>query len=191
MNCRYAREITNSIIDGEGHPLAAEAREHIQECDACRDWNVGMERVLGLLRSSEGPPVPDIASMVMSKLPAAHPASRRAWLSPKTALAWLAAAWLLGAAMGAGLLVAILPELSIARLAEAIGITKSVLAPIITLLAAGKTAAVAVAQSVVSIAKVIGLGPAIAVPLVIDLVLLVVILLVWHRRHAVTNACLI
>lgn len=191
MNCRYAQEIINTLIDGESHPLAAEARQHANECDSCREWQSSMERTLGLIADSEPPPMPDIAAMVMSRLPAQHPAARPAAFSPGKALAWLAAAWLLGMVMGAGLLIAILPDVSVARLAEAIGITKSVLAPMSTILAAIQTAFAAVGQGALSIIMAIGLGPTIAVPLVIDLVLLLVILLVWYRRQLISNAILV
>ncbi len=191
MNCRYAREVINLVIDGEDHPLAGEARLHVEECPECRQWHAEMQRVLGMLNASPAPLVPDIADMVTNRLPAQHPASSHSGLTLARALSWLAAAWLLGLIMGAGLLVAVLPEVSVARFVEAVGLTKSVLGPIGTIMAAMKTAFLAIAQGMVSVAGVIGLRTAIAVPLVIDLVLLVVILLVWHRRRLISNACLI
>ncbi len=191
MNCRYAREIINTLIDGESHPLEAGMRQHLRECDSCREWHSEMQRGLAMLQASEAPPMPDIAAMVMRRLPAAHPASMRPAFPFARALYLLAAAWLVGMIMGAALLVAVLPEVSAARLAEVVGLTKSVLGPMGTLVAAFKTAFAAVAQGVVSITGVIGLGTAIAVPLVIDLVIFAVLLLVWHRRQLISNACLI
>jgi predicted anti-sigma-YlaC factor YlaD len=191
MNCRYVREIINSIIDGEGHPLAAEAREHIRECDSCREWHVGMEQTLGLLRSSEAPPMPDIAAMVMSKLPSVHPASRRAGLSSTKALSWLGAGWLLGAVSVAILLIAIWPSVSTNNLGHAINVVRGVVAPLGAALVAVRAAAAIVGHAAMGIARAVGLGPALMAPLFFDLALLAVVLLVWHRRHLAANACLI
>lgn len=191
MNCRYAREIINLVIDGEGHPLAAEAKAHVAECESCREWNVGMEQALGLLQSAEAPPMPDIAAMVMSKLPAQHPASTRQALTPQKALSWLGAGWLVGAAVLAILMFAILPTLNIDGLGHGISVAKTILSPVSTALGAVRATASVLGHGALGVGKAIGLGPALGVPLFIDLILVAIVFLVRHRRQLAVNACLI
>jgi len=191
MNCRYAREIINSIIDRESHPLEAEAREHVLECGSCREWQASMDHALGIMAAAEAPPMPDIAAMVMSRLPAAHPASRQVAMSPRKALSWLGVAWLLGAIVVAGLLIAVLPTVNIGGLGHAISVIRTMLSPLAAVFAVGRAVAVVIGQGTMGIARAVGLGPALMVPLVLDLLLLGVVLLVWHRRHLAASACLV
>jgi len=194
MNCRYAREIVNLLLDGEGHPLAAEAEVHVRECAECREWQEGMEQALEMLQTPQVPPMPDIASMVMTRLPAAHPAStrtREAWLSPPGVLPWLGAGWLIGAIILSAFAMMLLPMLKFADLAPAVEAIKSIVTPIGALIVAARAAITPLIHSVMAVARAIGLGPALGVPLCLDLALLAIVLLVWHRRRLAVNACLI
>lgn len=194
MNCRYAREIINSVVDGEGHPLEAEAREHICACQDCREWQAGMDHVLDLLHSAEAPPTPDIAAMVRIRLPSAHPASVRsqaAWLSPRKALSWLGASWLIGAAIVAAAVLALWPSLNIDSLMHSFGIIKHLLLPLDAAVVVAKAAAQIAGQTALGLGRAVGLGPALMVSLVVDLAILAVVLLIWHRRHLAASACLI
>lgn len=193
MNCRYARETINTVMDGEGHPLAAEAREHIGECASCREWQAGMDHALEMLQASETPPAPDISAMVMSKLPAAHPASRRtepAGLSPRRAISWLGAGWVVGAMIIAAAIFTILPRLDLGGLGPAVEVVKNVLRPLLAVLLAARAAAVLIGHSAVAVARAIGIGPALAVPFSLDLALAGIGVLIWHRRRLPANACL-
>lgn len=191
MNCRYAREIINIVLDGEGHPLEAQAREHLLECDCCRDWHASVQRAMAMLQASEAPPMPDIAAMVTRQLPASHPASRRGRINPRRALAWFIAAWIMGAVVVGGVAVAALPMIDVAGLGHAISLTKTMIRPLGEVVTAVKAGAVVIGREAVSIARAVGLGRALTIPLLIDLAIVAVVLLIRHRRHAISNACLI
>lgn len=110
MNCDRAREILNTLLDGEVHPGASEVRRHLSECDCCRDWHASLSGVSRLLdEAREDAPEVDIAAAVMARLPTSHPASRRApgRSYPGLILAWLGASWLLGLLMLTALGVAV------------------------------------------------------------------------------------
>lgn len=99
MNCDTTREILNKLIDGETHRRADEALQHLDECPACREWQMGMSGLLAAFDAArEDVPFVDIADAVMSCLPDRHPASRRASRKdyPKLILAWLGASWVAG-----------------------------------------------------------------------------------------------
>ena len=98
MDCRKTKEILNSIFDGEAHPQAENAKEHMRSCRACMEWYAGMEQAIALMEiSGEDVPNVDISPLVMSRLPERHPANIRrsetGW-SPKRTLAWIGTAWL-------------------------------------------------------------------------------------------------
>ena len=96
MNCKQSREIMNLVFDGETHPLEANAREHIGECQECRQWLAGMERVAECMSSErEQLPEVDIDSSVMARLPARHPASvqRPRVLISSRAMSWMLIGW--------------------------------------------------------------------------------------------------
>jgi len=110
MNCKQAREILNSMLDGEGHPRIGDAREHMRLCAECREWLAGTERTVQIVEShGAGFFAPDIAASVMARLPDRHPASvlsrRGAW-NWRRGLIWVGASWLVGllavAAIGYG-----------------------------------------------------------------------------------------
>lgn len=105
MKCRKARKILNSIFDGEAHPQAENAKEHMRLCRACMEWYTGMEQAIVLIEmSGEDVPNVDISPLVMSRLPARHPASQRAFLYDGLARRF---AFLLGAFWLAGLVLLI------------------------------------------------------------------------------------
>ncbi len=96
MNCKQAREIMNLVFDGEMNPLEAGAREHCGACRECGQWMAGMERVTECVTSARKQlSQPDIATLVMSRLPARHPASveRRRVLISRRALSWMLMGW--------------------------------------------------------------------------------------------------
>jgi predicted anti-sigma-YlaC factor YlaD len=100
MNCKQAREILNSMLDGEGHPRIGDAREHMRLCAECREWLAGTERMVQIVEShGAGVFAPDIAASVMARLPDRHPAGvrsrRRAW-NWKRGFVWVGASWLVG-----------------------------------------------------------------------------------------------
>lgn len=103
MRCSEAREIVNSLMDGDNHPFKDDAMKHIPECRECRTWHESMILVIGALDTkSDDIPVVDLAPMVMSRLPARHPAFRNARESvwkPRRVLLWTAESWFAGAAM--------------------------------------------------------------------------------------------
>lgn len=110
MNCKQAREILNSMLDGEGHPRIGDAREHMRLCAECREWLAGTERTVQIVESHGASfSAPDIAASVMSRLPDRHPAgvvSRRRAGNWKRGFVWVGASWLVGllavAAIGIG-----------------------------------------------------------------------------------------
>lgn len=96
MNCKQAREIMNLVFDGEAQPLEANAREHVGECRECRQWLAGVERVVECVVSARAQiPQVDIAALVMSRLPARHPASvqRPRALVSRRAVSWMLIGW--------------------------------------------------------------------------------------------------
>jgi len=98
MNCKTTQDILNSIIDGDEPALAPQAREHLRECNECREWYSSMLQAVSVLDSCEDLVVPDIATMVMVQLPASHPVSLRlsSRRSPGRFLVWVGAGWLFG-----------------------------------------------------------------------------------------------
>lgn len=191
MNCKYAREILNQMIDGESHPLISEARQHMLECAPCRQWHESMTEVLSMLDASEDLPMPDIAGMVMNRLPAHHPASRPVALNPIRALSWLGLAWLVSAVTIVGLIATYLPSLHIPGLTHVFGVIKTLIAPIVAASGVAKTLGLAITHGFTAVSRTVGYGPTLVAPTVIDVLLLAVAFLVWHRRRLAINACLI
>lgn len=189
MNCRYAREIINLAIDGERHPLEAEARQHICECEACQGWQAGMDSALGLLAAAGPPPMPDISALVMSKLPERHPASIPKAVPSVQLLSWFGFAWLLGVMLVAGLFMTLLPTLNVGGLGRLISALPAVLSPIKDAIVIGRS----IGHGALMIAQGIGIGKILTVPLLLDLGLVTIALLIWHRRRLITasHACLI
>ena len=189
MICKSAQEILNSIFDGDEHAFAAEAREHVRECDGCREWYASTMRALDLMRSSPEPPVPDIAAMVARRLPAVHPASvaRQSWL-----LAGLAACWVIGGgALVIGLMVA-MRWLSVGSIVHAYSSARTVAGAFGGFATAGRAVAEVAGHVLGGLGgAVAGLGPVLLTFVVIDLAGLAIILLVWRRRPRITSACLI
>ncbi|MBP6965176.1 MAG: zf-HC2 domain-containing protein [Armatimonadetes bacterium] len=110
MNCDKAREILNTLLDGEVHPGESEAYRHLDECESCREWHSSMSDICHSLDAArEDVPNVDIAAAVMARLPESHPASRRVpgRSYPGLILAWLGASWLLGLLILAALGVAV------------------------------------------------------------------------------------
>ena len=189
MICKSAQEILNSIFDGDEHAFAAEAREHVRECDGCREWYASTMRALDLMRSSPEPPVPDIAAMVARRLPAVHPASvaRQSWL-----LAWLGVCWAAGAVVVILALIAVLQRLSIGSVVRAYDSARTIAGAFGGLATAGRAVAEVAGHVLGGLGgAVAGLGPVLLTFVVIDLAGLAIILLVWRRRPRITSACLI
>jgi predicted anti-sigma-YlaC factor YlaD len=194
MNCKKARDILNSVFDGEEHALAAEASEHVRECDWCREWYATTMRALDLMRSSSEPPVPDIAAMVARTLPGVHRASARGRPSRRALwlLTGLAACWVIGGgALVVGLMAA-LRWLSIGSIVDAYSSARTIAGALGGLAAAGR-AVVQVAWHVLSGlgGALAGLGPVLLTVVAIDLAGLAIILLLCRRRPRITSACLI
>jgi len=193
MNCTKAREILNSLIDGEEHTRAAEAREHTRQCAACREWNAGMERTLQLMEASpDVPPELDVAAAVMARLPERHPASvtrpegRR---FSKRVLVWVGAGWLIGvtALIVAGFgLWNLLPEESMAgAVVRTYGSVQTAGLLLESVLTGSWTLIAAVRSIVTGVgAAAGGLGLLMIQLLVFDTAVLLVITVMWRRRRA-------
>lgn len=105
MNCTQARNILNEVLDRESPAEEHLAREHLHTCGDCRKWWSALEAAGSLLSGTdEEQAARDIAAAVMARLPERHPASVSAGRERRllSTLAWVAGAWLLGAAVLAG-----------------------------------------------------------------------------------------
>jgi len=95
MNCTTAREVLNSVLDGEEHPDLEEALNHNKECKQCDIWYKEMKSVLGILESSRDcVPEIDLADIVNARLTKKNPLRR---LAAVTVFAWLAGLFILAA----------------------------------------------------------------------------------------------
>lgn len=105
MNCTQARNILNEVLDRESPAEEPLARKHLHTCGDCRKWWSALEAAGSLLSGTdEEQAARDIAAAVMARLPERHPASVSAGRERRllSTLAWVAGAWLLGAAVLAG-----------------------------------------------------------------------------------------
>ena len=195
MNCNKAREILDSAFNGEQPALAGEAREHLRECHACRDWQASMSQALDLLKSSPQPSAPDIASMVMRELPRIHPAAARAQASERPiwrALAWLAACWTVSVLILVPVLAAAWQWLSLGSILKAYSVGKAVVGALGVFLDAGSAVAHIAAHLAEELAMAaIGFGPVVMLILVINVTAFVAVVFAWRRRPGTTSACLI
>jgi hypothetical protein len=193
MKCNSAREILNRIFDGDDHPLAEQARQHLQECDACGDWHTSTVRVVEALGSCEEIDVPDIAGMVSRRLPAAHPASvggrnpARQWL-----LGALAACWLIGGGVLLAGAVIVTQWLNTGSIADAWSFARSFREVLGGFASAGRPLIGAAGHVLSGLGGAIwSLGPILLAIVMIDLAGLAIVLLVWRRRLRVSSACFI
>ncbi len=194
MKCKKAREVLNSLLDGEHHPKAGEAQEHMRLCEACRQWHASMEQVLRLAEASrDGLPEVDIASAVMARLPERHPASvarREGRRFPRRMLLWVGAAWCAGlmALITAGLGVshwltgesgvrAVVGACEFAR--TAVSSFESVLPRLGTLITAVQSILTALVLAAASLSSLI-----IALAM-LDGAILLILMVIWRRRRAV------
>ncbi len=197
MNCKKAREILNLLTDGEEHARAQEARGHVSQCAACREWHATMQRTLRFMDALPDVPMErDIAAAVMARLPERHPASvakrESRWFS-KRALVWAGAGWLIGVMVltVAGLgLSSLFNEDSLSRAVvhgygsvhAAGSLFESILARVGTLVTAIDSVLGALVLAAASLRSVI-------ISLFIsEVAVLVVIVLVWRRRRAAAHA---
>lgn len=99
MDCHEAREILQSMYDGDQRVAVDQAQQHIQQCVKCQEWKSDMDTLVNFMSSSlsELPEI-DISAAVMSKLPARHPAAvvQTKWSLNRT-LVWTLACWFAGA----------------------------------------------------------------------------------------------
>lgn len=75
MDCDKAREIMNRVIDGEDHPAAGDAYQHINDCDRCAKWYLSMQNMLSTIASANCLPYLDLSAAIMTSLPERHPAA--------------------------------------------------------------------------------------------------------------------
>ncbi len=99
MDCQEAREILQSMFDGNQRVDVDQAQQHIHQCVKCLEWKSDMDTLVSFMGSSlpELPEI-DISTAVMSKLPTRHPAAavQTNWSLNRT-LAWTLACWFAGA----------------------------------------------------------------------------------------------
>lgn len=188
MNCKQAREILNSMLDGEGHPRIADAREHVRLCAACREWLAGTERTLQIVESHLADIVaPDIAASVMSRLPDRHPAgvgSRRRALNWKRGLIWVGASWLVGllavAAVGFGVRHWLTAPAVGEHVVTVYGLTRAV-QPIAGSIVGALRPVLAVSRDLLSGIRPYALTTGLAF-LALDSALLIAAYLIWRRK---------
>lgn len=194
MKCNAAREILNSVFDGDEHALAGQAREHLTECADCRDWHTSMTRTLALLDSSDEPIVPDIAAMVSRKLPAAHRAASRGaghW-APLGLLALLAAGPLMGVLAAVLMWGYASRSLGGGWVWQAVSVSRTLSSVPNALPAAGRALISIAAQILAALARVmVGFGPVLLWAIALNLAILIVVVMIWRRRPRMTSACLI
>ncbi len=183
MNCTQARDILDTLIDGEEHTRSDEARRHLAECAACAEWHAGIERSLLLLESiRDDVPEADISAAVMAVLPARHPASVR---RPQTdavggVLAWVGVSWAAGAAM----LVAILAVGMWIGVRYAQG-ASSFLDSALTMFTAMSATT---ARALAGLGDMLVVLLAVVVPFaVLGAVMLAAVLVVWRTRRRITG----
>lgn len=195
MNCNKAREILDSVFNGEQPALAGEAREHLRECAACREWHASMSQTLDLLNSATEPSAPDIRSMVMRDLPAVHPAAARAQASGRSvwrALAWLAACWMVSVLILVPVLAAALRWLSLSSILKAYSFGKTIAGAFGGFLVAGRAVVHVAGHCAEGLAlAAVGFGPVLMLILVINVTLFGAVVFAWRRRPGTTSACLI
>jgi len=128
MKCREAREIINSLIDGEKHPLEDEARAHVSQCASCMEWQASMERTISQITIERLPDV-DFSAAIMSHLPERHPASQRVrFRITRRALAWIAACWATGLMAFLAVVLALSPERTGGLVIKAYELSKAAIA---------------------------------------------------------------
>ena len=193
MNCDKAREILNSIFDGEGHVLAGQAQEHLQKCAACREWHASMTRTVALVRLSEQPQMPDIAAMVSRRLPPHHPAA-----SQPSPAQWRPLVSLLAVVSLLSSLAVVVVSMWVSQLLgggvvwQAIGAGRTLASALDALLASGKAVLVIGGHVTTGLVNVVvGFGPVLLYAVALNLVIVAAGLLIWRRRPRTTGVCLI
>lgn len=194
MKCKKAREILNSLLDGEHHPKAREAQDHMHLCEACRQWHASMEQVLRLAEASRDDlPEVDIASAVMARLPERHPASvarREGRRFPRRLLIWVGAAWCTGVmaliTAGLGMSHWLTGESGVRALVGAYGFADSAGSSFESLLS-NSGVLITAAQSILSalVLAAASLSSLIIGLAMLDGAILLILMLIWRRRRAV------
>lgn len=193
MNCEKARDVVDSTLSGEVHIMAAAARDHIDQCAACREWEQGMLHALEVLESLPELQVPDISAMVMRQLPDAHPASLRQRYDPLLGVvAWLGTGWALVFLVAAFAAIAGSQLLSTGGVVQAWSFARMVGNSLEPAVAAGRALAELVTACVTVLIKT---SAPRAVPLLVfvlaDCAVLAAILFGWRRRGRMINACFV
>lgn len=189
MNCDKAREIVNTLMDGDAHSQGAAARQHLTVCAECREWHAGMLQVLQALdEARDDVPAADISAAVMARLPDRHPASTRVWRPssyPRLVLAWLGASWVAGLLVLAALGLAVYGRIaSVSADRIVVGIMDFMRTALGVL---GVAARNALSLSEVSARVVTDASPAILSFLALDALFLLAILMLFFGRRRVTR----
>ncbi|MCE5313652.1 MAG: hypothetical protein ABFD49_01330 [Armatimonadota bacterium] len=100
MKCEDARELIQSLLDGECCSNIEQAHKHIAGCADCREWKAGMDAIMTAAGGmSDDVPDINISEAVMARLPERHPAGvENAW-TPARLLVWTAVCWVVGFAL--------------------------------------------------------------------------------------------
>ena len=193
MNCDRARDTLNSIFDGDKPALAAEAREHLDQCAECREWHASMSGAghVEFVRRTA-----DAGHCSYGCRPVAYCSSRCVTPPCPWATFCLLALLAIGSLMGmlAAILAWTLLSHSITgdllwRAMSMSRVLDSLCAPIVT---SGRAVVDVAAHVLAVLARVaVGFGPILLWAVALNLVIVTIALIMWRRRPSTTSVCLI